>query len=372
MTGGPTFTRRALNRATLARQMLLWREAVGPLAALERTVGLQAQLARPPFVGLWSRVEPFGRRDLARLFASREVVRATTMRGTLHAVTSRDYLAFRGAIQPALDRGLASVLRERAVGLDIGALVSEARAFFAEKPRGFDAVREHLSTRHPGRDIRPMAYAVRLNLPLVQVPDASPWAFPARADFALAESWLAGKVSTESDPRALALRYLAAFGPATVRDMQVWSGLANLEPTFAALMPRLTVLRGERGTVLYDLPDAPRPPEDSPAAPRFVPEFDNLLLAHADRTRVIAKEHRPSIFLPGLRVAASFLVDGFVAGTWKVERARAGAALVIEPFATLPKTAREELAEEGRRLLAFLEEGADKLAVRFVKTRTRT
>lgn len=366
----PTWTRRALNRATLARQMLLAREPVGALHVLARTMGLQAQWPRPPFIGLWSRIEPFTRADLTRLLSCRKVVRATMMRGTLHLVTAKDYLGLRGAIQPALTRGLLSTLRGRAAGIDIDGVVATARAFFDERPRRFEELRDVLSGLHPGADIRAMAYAARLHVPLVQAPDASAWGFPAIADFAVAESWLGAKPSPAIDPRALALRYLAAFGPATARDMQVWSGLADLEPTFEALKLRLTILRGERGGELFDVPGAPRPAEDAPAPVRFLPEFDNLLLGHVDRTRVVAKEHRSSVFLPGLRVAPTFIVDGFVAGVWSVDRARANATLVIEPFGALPKKSREELAGEGERLLRFLEEDAQTFGLRFARPRS--
>jgi hypothetical protein len=362
-------SRRTLGRATLARQMLLGREKVLPLRAIERLIGLQAQWPKPPFVGLWSRIEDFRRESLNRLLARREVVRSTMMRGTLHLTTAKDYIDLRTSIQPALTHGLLSVLRDRAKGIDVDALVATAREYFVEKPRPFDELRTFLSARGGKGDVRAMAYAVRMHLPLVQVPTTADWGFPATADFAVAESWLGEPLRHSDGPEALILRYLAAFGPATATDMQTWSGLRDLKPAFEAVRSKLLVLRGERGGELFDLPKAPRPPEDAAAPARFLPEFDNVLLSHVDRTRIIAKEHRSSVFLPGLRVAPTFLVDGLVAGTWAIERAKGAASLVIAPFAAIPKKAREELAEEGDALVRFVEHDARNFALRFTRSR---
>ncbi|HXO21799.1 MAG TPA: winged helix DNA-binding domain-containing protein [Thermoanaerobaculia bacterium] len=363
----PTLTLRQLNRATLARQMLLRRERTTALAAIERLAGLQAQLARPPFVGLWSRVAGFRREDLTRLLASREVVRATAMRGTLHLLSARDYVRLRASLQPMLDRGMQSILKERAGALDIPALVEEARAFFAAEPRTFEELRDHLLELHPGGDERAMGYAVRTHLPLVQVPADTPWGYPGTTDFAVAEAWL-GEAADAGDPapHALALRYLAAFGPASVADVQAWSGLQGLRATLEDLRPDLLSFRDERGKELFDLPDAPRPSPDVPAPARFLPEYDNLIVSRAD-ARFVAERDRKSIFLPGLRVLPTFLVDGFAAGTWKVERKKAAAALLLQPFAALPKAAREELAAEGEALLRFVESDAASFEVRFAR-----
>lgn len=361
----PILTTRQLNRATLARQMLLSREKTTALDAVERLAGLQAQLARPPFVGLWTRLEGFQRKDLLEPLRGHEIIRATAMRGTLHLMSAADYLALRGALQPMLIRGMQSILKERAQGLDMDALEAEARAFFGGKPATFDALRNHLKAKHPQADERAMAYAIRMHLPLVQVPADDPWGFPAAADFALADSWLGRKVPKgEAPAHTLVRRYLAAFGPATPRDAQVWSGLQALRAAFEELRPELVTFRDERKRELFDLPDAPRPEEDSPAPVQFLPEFDNLVLAHDDRSRVIADEHRPRVTLKNLQVRATFLVDGFVAGTWKIERKRKTAALVLEPFGKLARKTVAELEREGDALLRFVEEDAEVREVR--------
>jgi hypothetical protein len=331
---------RTLNRATLARQMLLAREKVKVVAAVERLAGMQAQLARPPFIGLWARIENFKRDDLRKAIAKRDVVRATMMRGTIHLMSRRDYLALRAPLQPMLTRALR---RPATFDLD------EARTFFAE-PRTFDDLRKHLLQRDPKADERAIAYAIRMHLPLIQVPVDEEWSYPGQAGFTLVESWLGESIATDSKPHALALRYFAAFGPASVADLQSWSGLGAMKSVVEELRPKLRVFRNVNGKELFDLPKAPRPDEETPAPVRFLPEYDNLLLAFADRSRIIAAEHRPRIFTPNLVVPPTFLVDGFVAGTWKIERKE----VKLDPFVKLSKKTREELMNEAENLARFI------------------
>jgi hypothetical protein len=358
---------RALNRATLARQILLARAAMPATAAVERLVGLQAQLPRPPFVGLWTRIDGFRRDDLAKCVRDRTIVRATFLRGTIHMVTARDYVALRAALQPALTAGLRAVLKDREGRLDLPRLLKKATRFFGEAPRAFDAFRDHLAADDPNGDTRGGAYAVRMHMPLVQVPTDAPWAYPGVADFALAEAWIGRKMDSSDDLRPLVRRYLAAFGPASVADMQTWSGHKGLKPAFEAMRAELVSLRDEGRRELFDLADAPRPAEDTEAPPRFLPEFDNLLLSHANRRRVVADAHRARVFLPGLRVAPTFLVDGFVAGTWTALPPKGRTTLVVTPFAALPRLAKESLAHEGAQLLRFIEPDGSPFDVRFEK-----
>jgi Winged helix DNA-binding domain len=247
-----TLSRRALNRATLARQMLLRREKVKPVTAIERLAGMQAQLARPPFIGLWSRIEQFRRDDLIGAIERREVVRATMMRGTLHLASRQDFVRFRLVLQPMLALGAKAVLRDRANGINVDALVKAARVCFDKKPCTFDELRRHLSARFPGLDERAMGYTVRMHLPLVQIPaEGSAWAYPASSDFAVAESWLGGKLDAGDRPHTFALSYLAAFGPATLRDLQTWSGLAVAPAVLDELRPKLRTFVDERGRELF-------------------------------------------------------------------------------------------------------------------------
>jgi hypothetical protein len=363
----PALSLRALNRATLARQMLLRREKLAPVAALERLVALQAQLARPPFIGLWSRIEGFRREDLVRAVGKRLVVRGTMMRATLHLLSRRDYLAFRPVLQSALAKGAASVLGRRADGIAFDEVVAAARACFEERPRTFAALRDHMKELFPRLDERAIGHIVRLGLPLIQTPgDAAPWAYPGVADFAVAESWLRARLKDGDRPHALALRYFAAFGPASVQDLQAWTGIAAAS-VVEELRPKLRTFRDERGRELFDVKEGPLPAEDEVAPVRFLPEFDNALLGYSERARIISDEHRRLIFTKNLLVPATFLVDGFVAGKWAAERKRDTGRLLVRPFGALARRTREALAEEGERLLQFVEADAASRSVVFAK-----
>jgi len=333
------------------------------LAAVKRLVAVQAQLARPPYVALWSRVGGFRREHLHTLFRTRKVVRATANRATLHLMAADDYVAFRGVIQSALSAGMRAALRDRAKTLDLAALEADARAFFGTGAT-FDAFRKHLKKTYPKADERAMAYAIRTHVPLVQVPTDAGWGFPAAADFVLAEAWLGKSIPTEpSAPHRLVQRYLAAYGPATPVDAQVWTGIPGLRAVFDELRPRLKVFRDAKDRELFDLPDAPRPSGDTVAPVRFLPEWDNLLLAFADRSHVIPDAHR-RITSKNLLLPATFLVDGFVAGTWKVERKAKTAVLVLTPFEAIAKMWIGALEEEGDALLQFVEPDAAARQVR--------
>ncbi len=352
----PELSRRALNRATLARQMLLERATVPVETAVARLAGMQAQIPRPPYLGLWTRLAGFERQALTAALHARRVVRATAFRGTLHLLTAEDLLAFRGTLQPMLSRGMQSILRNRAESFDMDELLAAARTFFGREPATFDAVRTHLAERFPVADERAMGYAVRTHLPLVQVPDDSGWGFPAAAAFALAEHWLEREIpSGNAGLPALVRRYLAAFGPASIADAQNWSGLGGLRTTFEALRGELATFRDGRGRELFDLPEAPRPAEETPAPVRFLPEYDNLVLGHDDRSRIVADEYRPRLVTKNLQIPATFLVDGFVAGTCRIERTKRVATLMLQPFGKLLKRDLRALEKEGDALLGFVE-----------------
>jgi hypothetical protein len=358
-----TLTRRQLNRATLARQLLLERHSISAVEAVERLCGLQAQEAKPPYVGLWTRVEAFRREELSEALLARQVVRATLMRATLHLMSARDYVALRASLAPALAQAMG-VLGTRAAGLEVEKVLPVARGLLEEHPRAFNELRALLAEAFPRVNDRALGYSVRLQLPLVMIPTETPWTFPPVADFTLADAWLGKPLGTDDAPEPLVLRYLAAFGPATAADAQTWSGLKGIKPVLERLRSQLRVFRDERGRELFDLPAAPRPDDGVPAPPRFLPEFDNLVLSHADRTRVLADEHRGLVVTKNLRVRATFLWDGFACGTWAVERKKATATLLLTPFEPLPKPAVKALAVEGEALLRFLEEDATSFDVR--------
>jgi hypothetical protein len=358
-------TPRGLNRATLARQMLLAREALPAVQAVERLVGMQSQLARPPFLGLWSRLAGFTRDDLLQPLHARTIVRVTAMRATLHLLSSADYIQFRGTLQPMLTRALRSIFKSQVDGLDLERIAATAHRYLANTPATFAVLRDHLASHYPDLNPRLLGYAIRMLVPLVQVPGPDPFGFPAASCFAPADAWLDTVIDVETGTsnEALVRRYLAAFGPATPADAQTWSGLQGLRPVFEALRPSLVTLRTEDGRELFDLPDAPRPPEDITAPVRYLPEFDNLVMAYADRRRLVADEHRPRLITKNLQVPATFLVDGRIAGTWKIERKGRAATLAMVPFVELKKPALAALIKEGTALLRFAESEATDLKV---------
>ncbi len=343
--------------------MLLAREPLAPVEAIERLCGLQAQEASPPFIGLWTRLAGFEREQLLAALRDRSVVRATLMRATLHLVGASDYAGFRLALQPVMERAVR-VLGDRAKGLDVEHVLPAARALLLERPLGFNDLRRLLKEQFPDVNDRALGYVVRTHLPLVMVPTDARWGFPPVADFTLADTWLGAPLADDGTAAQLVLRYLAAFGPASVADAQTWSGLQGLAPVFEQLRPQLLVFRGESGRrELFDLPEAPRPDADVPAPVRFLPEFDNLVLAHADRRRLVADEHRGALVTRNLRVRATFLWEGMVAGTWELQRKRDAAVLAITPFRPLSARAAKALSTEAEALARFAQDDATSFSV---------
>jgi hypothetical protein len=350
---GATLTRRALNRALLERQLLL-RRAVMPVPdAIEHLVGMQSQVPTSPYPGLWSRLEDFTPPDLATLIEDRSAVRISLMRTTLHLATARDALAVRPLFQPVFERAWSGSAFARAVdGIDLGALRAAGRELLAESPLGAAELAKHLHERWPDHDAMSMAYTVRFHEPLVQVPPRGVWGRTGRSRFTTIEAWVGRPMPESASIDELVLRYLAAFGPATVADMRTWSWLTGLREVFERLRSQLRVFRDERGRELFDLPDAPLPDPDTPAPVRFVPEYDNLLIGHDDRSRVIASEHLGANRDRTAEYRA-FLVDGFVAGTWKLTAGREKTTLTVTPFRGLTSAEESEVGEEAGRLLDF-------------------
>jgi len=359
-----TLTLRQLNMTTLARQLLLERATLPLDAGVQRLAGLQAQLPRPPFVGLWTRLQDFRREHLADAIARRQIVKATFLRGTLHLLTADDYLRFRATLQPVLTRALEAVMKERAVEVDVPRLVDAAHTFLRAQPRSFAEITQLLLGLVPTGDPGAMRYAVRTHLPMIQVPIDKGWSYPGNPRFTLADQWLGTPLPTDAHLPELVKRYLSAFGPATVSDMQTWSYLPNLQPAFDQLKADLVCYRDERGRELFDVAQLDIEAADVPAPVRFLPEFDNLLLAHQDRTRVMPRAFRSQVYLPGLRVAATVLIDGFVAATWTTERVKQTATVIVAPFEALADPSRAALEREGERLASFVEPDAQTFAVR--------
>ena len=353
---------RALNRATLARQALLERVTMPALDAIERLAGMQAQAPHSPYVGLWTRLRGFRAQELSDLIETRRAVRGPLMRATLHLVSADDWSAFRPVVQPVLERGFAGAPFDIA-GVDVPELVDAGRSLLEQRPLTRPELGALLAHRWPERDPVSLAQAITYLTPVVQVTPRGVWGNSGQPRWTTAEEWLGRRPDPQPSLEQIVLRYLAAFGPATVRDIQTWSGLTRLAEIVESLRARLRTFRDEHGAELFDLPEAPRPDPDTPAPPRFLPEYDNLLLSHADRTRVITGNERVPL-QPGLGARyGTLLVDGFFRGTWRITRHRDSATLLIEPLEPLPS--RDEIAAEGEALLSFAVEGASTYDVRF-------
>jgi DNA glycosylase AlkZ-like len=350
----PTLDRRALNRATLARQLLLERSDMAPLDAVAHLVGLQAQLPLNPYTALWSRLAGFRPEELARLLEERRVVRVVVMRATIHLVTADDCLLLRPLMQPVLDAELARhpEFAPRLRGIDLDRVLAAGRELLAE-PRTGPQLRAELAQRFPEHEPAALAYACRCLLALVQVPPCGVWGRTAQVTNATAEAWLGRPLAAEPQLDGVVLRYLAAFGPASVADVATWSRLTGLRAVVDRVRPQLRVFRDEKGRELLDLPDAPRPDPDTPAPPRFLAEYDNVLLSHADRGRFMTEETRKRLRWLTVPLRGSLLLDGFLVGTWRIEED----ALVVAHVERLTTRAAASIAAEGRRLLRFHEAG---------------
>ncbi|BCB81947.1 winged helix DNA-binding domain-containing protein [Phytohabitans flavus] len=345
-------TWRALGRATLARQLLLERAPMGVAEAVEHLVGLQGQAPHAPYIGLWSRLSTFDPEELSGLLRDRLVVRIALMRGTVHLVTARDACGLRPLTQSIYDREVQANNLPAAplAGLDLAALAAAGRELLEAKPLSGTKLGALLCERWPNREAASLVYGLRGLLPLVQVPPRGLWGRSGQPVLTTLQSWTGAPLSP-MDPAVAVTRYLGAFGPASIQDVQAWSGLTGLGEVVRALP--LARFRNEAGRDLFDLPDAPRPDPDTPAPVRFLADFDNLLVSHAVRTRVIADAHRT--YMSRHRLVRAFLVDGVAAGTWTIAKGR----LTVEPFGQLTKRDRAAVVAEGARLLAFVAPGAD-------------
>lgn len=349
-----TLSTRAINRATLARQYLLERTDRPVLDVVHRLGGLQAQTPHTWYVGMWTRVADFDTSVLSDLLASRRVVRMALLRSTIHLVTADDAWGFRGLLQPALERMAMGQFRRRLDGLDLEALEARGRAFVEAEPRTFKALGDHLLEEWPDRDRLAMEMWIRTRVPLVQVPPRGLWGRSGAVAHISVGSWLGAPPPAAMTLDDLVRRYLAAFGPAGVMDAQVWCGLTKLREVFDRLRPELRVFHDERGRELFDVPDAPRPDPRIPAPPRFLYDYENLLLSYADRSRAILPERTSRIVVRDNESISTFLVDGLVAGTWKLERMRDRVTLVLTRLTPLSKADERALAAEAEALLAFL------------------
>jgi Winged helix DNA-binding domain len=361
--------RRALNRATLERQLLLRRTEMSVPEVVEHLVGLQAQTPHTWYVGLWARIAGFRPEEAGELLTCRRLVRMALMRGTIHLVTAEDCVGLRGLVQPVLDRWLETQHGKQLDGLDRRRLAEAAREILAERPLTFTALGRSLAEVFPGYEPGTLAQAVRGLVPLVQVPPRGVWRRSGPVAHTSVETWLGPIIRIAPSPHTMVLRYLAAFGPATVMDVQAWSGLTRLREIVDELRPQLVTFRDEQGRELFDLPDAPRPDPETPAPPRFLYDFDNLLLSHADRGRVVTDDVKRQAYDPHGPIPQLLLIDGFTNGDWTIAREKRAATLTIRPYVPLSDDTAAAVAEEGAGLLDVVAADAESRELRFAPPR---
>ena len=367
----PVLTLRELNRAMLARQLLLDRASIGIVAAVERLAALQAQWAPSPYIALWSRLRDFRREKLWSAIERHQVIRARLMRGTLHLVSARDFYAYAVATQD-LQRGAWNRLQVGR-GVDPKRVAALAIAF-AREPRPKEEVLEHIEGRIGGKLGGPFNWLVwrfvSAHADLVTAPPGGHWEYGGTdAPYVAARHWIARgeRPSEEAALETLVRRFLAAFGPATVADVAKFAGQAppRIRPTLERIAPKLRTFSDEEGRLLYDLPRAPRPDGGLSAPVRFLPRYDELLISYQHRDRVIAPVHRHAVYTKNAIVEAVVMVDGFAAGTWSLVRAKNDAVLRIAPFARIAPRDRVAVEAEGETLLQFLAPDATVAGVRF-------
>ena len=356
----PVLTLRELNRATLARQMLLGRVSLPVVTAIERLAALQAQWAPSPYLALWSRLKEFERESLwSAIEKKHTVIRARLMRGTLHLVSARDFYAYAVATQD-LQRGAWNRLQVGA-GVDPKEVAKLAVAY-AREPRTSEDVVSHLTERLGsfGGPYRWLIWRfVSAHADLVSAPPAGHWAHGGtNVPYVAARHWIDGgaRPTEEKALELLIRRYLGAFGPATLADVARFAGQvpARIRPVLEKLAPSLRRFADEQGRTIFDLPRAPRPAADVEAPVRLLPRYDELLIGYEHRDRVIAKEHRGAVYSKNAIVEAVFLVDGFAAGTWSLATTKADAVVRLRPFNTLARSDRVAAIAEGEAIARFM------------------
>ena len=367
---GDTLSGRQRNRALLARQHLLARVDMSAEQMIEHLVGMQAQSPRNPYIALWSRLAEFTAPDLETLIKDRRALRLPVMRTTLHLVTARDAVIMWPVMQPVLARVFGSQKRwPRALeGLDMAALLADGRKLLELQPRTASELSLALGANWDA-DHEALASAVHYLTPAVQVPPRGLWSSTGRATWTTLEKYLGRQLvpATDTQRDALVLRYLAAFGPASVPDIGTWSGLTGVREIVERLRPRLVTFPGEDGRELLDLPDAPRPPADTPAPPRFMPEYDNLGLSHKDRSHVIPPQAAGRV----TGFVGTFMVDGYLRGQWRVGVVRDVATIEVDAFWPLSSGEGGEVGGEALNLVRWHSPGAARHDVAFGPLRKR-
>lgn len=359
-----TLTQRELNRATLARQMLLERADAGIVETVEFLGGLQAQQTHDPYIGLWTRLEQLSHEELTRLIVDRTLNRATTMRGTLHLHSVRDLYGFRALVQPFLTAQWTSGFRKRFGETDKAAVLRAGRKLLDQGPMTAGALGKLLRQKFDTAEALAMTTLLQSHDILVQIPPTRIWGSGHAPVLTRVQNWLPAAEKPLLNRTDLVRRYLRAYGPASINDMQTWCRLTKLSAEFKAMRDELVEFTDADGRTLYDFPDAPRPDGDTPAPVRFLPLYDNAYLGYDDRRRMLSPTTRHLInmfqaFKPAI------LVDGMIDAGWMIEARKGVATLEIEAYRTMTKRELAELEAEGTRLAQFLEPEADDWIVSF-------
>lgn len=360
-------TRRTLNRTLLARQLLLERVHRPALDVVEHLVGMQAQEPADPYIGLWTRIDGFDPLELSRALEERQAVRMGLLRGTLHLVTARDALAQYPILADVMARSWrSSPFAKQLAGVDLDAVVARARALLDERPMTPSELGSAMAPGWPDRDSTSLAYAARFLLPLVQVPPRGLWGRTGRPTNTTAEAWLRTSMDAAPSIDDLLLRYLAAFGPATVSDMRVWSWLTGLRDVVDRLRPGLRTFRDKGGRELFDVEDGLIADEEVPAPVRFLPQYDNLFLSHDDRSRILIE----GLKIDDLIWNGGVLVDGYVGATWRIRREKRAksATMTVTSFGPLTGEQQADIEAEGERLFAFLASDAERRQIQLVES----
>lgn len=354
-SSAPVLSDRALNRAMLARQMLLERRHISVAEVLAHLIGLQGQNHNAPYVGLWSRIEGFAVSDLEILLQERKAVRGTLMRGTLHVALAEDFLAIRPLLQPVLERIFNANHKKRLPGADIAEIRRLGLALLDEEALSAGALGKKLAEAMPGHAANEMGMAPRILDDLVHVPPAGLWGATGAPLLRTARSWLGRAPGEGMAMTELVRRYLAAFGPASKADFTAWSGLRGAE-AFEQLRPDLMVFAGEDGRELFDLPEAPRPDADSEAPARLLADYDNILIGYAERSRIADPRHLTHVMTINGIFNPTFTIDGFVHGLWKLTTGPTP-MVTLRWFLPLRRKDEAELRREARSLLATFADG---------------
>lgn len=357
---------RQLNRTVLQRQLLLERVARPPLDVVQHLVGMQAQEPGDPYLALWSRISRFDPHELSTALEDRTAARIVAMRGTIHLVTAADAAGLRALAQPVLERELnVKMFREALAGVDLAPIVAAGRDAFRERPLSVKELRAALVARFPDVEPAVLPYVCRNHLALVQVPPRGLWRRGGQVVYSPVESWL-GREPVAPVIDDVVRRYLAAFGPATNADIAAWSRLQAIREITERMRPTLRTYRDARGRELFDLPDAELADPELPAPVRILPEYDNVLLSHADRERFFPPPAGQDALRSEERtISGTVLHDGVVVATWRIDRSEAEPLMVLDHAVALTARARRSIEAEARRAFGFLEADAGDRRVQF-------